>query len=145
MALASVYRLKCVSPEQSGCSLRPGGENCGLSFKKGGPNGGRLAAMNSSCVQNYLLWVTDPFRRVRPSNCRCPFHHRLVPDILFRWEYQCISGHYFRRKREWKGKEIQTTIRTEVSALHSPLRAQQEAKSPACLAGTSWLSGSSTC
>lgn len=48
-----------------------------------------------------MLWVaqSDPSRRVKPSNCRCPFHRQLAPNILSRSECQCISGHYFKKGR----------------------------------------------
>lgn len=64
MALVSIFTdVKCISPEQFCCSRRLAAGSPGLSLKKGGPNGGRLAAMKFGSFHSLhgtiCLWVTQ--------------------------------------------------------------------------------------
>ena len=96
--------LSCVSPtlgpvtHQTQCSWARYYFFFSLKFqnqkKKKKKNTGGAAAADSSPSfprDEGLRPRSNPSRRVKPSNCRCPFHHPLAPNILSRSECQCIS------------------------------------------------------
>lgn len=69
-------------------------------FKKGSPNGSRVAAMKFRCFHSFhhipICWVSHSQvianKNVKPSNCRCPSRHLHVPSILSQSECRCISA-----------------------------------------------------
>lgn len=141
MALVSIFTyLKCINPEQFWRESETGWWGVLVSvIKKGGPNGSRVAAMKFRCFHSFhhipICWVSHSQKiankNIKPSNCRCPSHHRHVPSIPSQSRYQYISVE--RNKGKWMNTGRRLLVATSFEQFcpleHMPSRGWQQATS----------------